>query len=186
MGKRKSGNNIIKSAIVLILLLLLIAGIAIGAIYLTDGFWGNLTPFGVKYGGETYFTPQSGLTLQAESEFGIVGWIGDGYDVTVTVSGSSDYTVTLDGKVARWSELDGTDVTDGFRIVKTGNVFTVSYDSLKAILERSTGKTVEVSETPTGELFRMQVTANGLTLRLGFKLYTAPTKIELSPPAIVF
>lgn len=187
MAKRKSdNNNIIKNVIVLILLLLLIVGIVIAMIYLTGGFGGSITPFGVKYGGKTYFTPQNGLSLQAESEFELVGWIGDDFDVTISVNGSSDLTVTLDGNTVRWSELDGTNVTNGFRIVKTGNAFSLSYDSLEAILERSTGKSVELAETPTDELFRIQITSGGFTLRLGFKLCLIPTKIELSPNEIVF
>lgn len=161
-----------KTLVVLILILALLACIFCGVWYFTDGFGGNLAAFGVKYGENTYFTPQSGLAVGSGAKFEIVNPAGKDYKVRITSIGDTNFKFTIGKEPYQWSDMLGWDFTKGFTVTKSASAFTLEYESLAEIIGKVAGQEVTLTDTVSGDLFMLEVTANGSSLRLGFGLFS--------------
>lgn len=164
-----SGRGFLKNLIIVIFVLVGLAGIIAGVWYFTNGFGGRVSAFGVKYGDNTYFTPTNGITIASGAEFELVNPLGGEYELTIIASSEkTDFGLKVGAEPYRWRDMNGKDFTDGFTVTKTETGFKLEYGSFADILSAVLGHSIELTETVSGDLFKLNITGYGCTLQLGF------------------
>lgn len=194
MAKRK--GKIVISVIVGIVLILLLA-MGIGIIYrFTNGFNEDFKTFYIEHGGEKILTGETEATLYRGREYSYeVKYTFDGnrsdprgYSVKVVANEKISLSFTTDGR--RYHYADAKELTGAFEIRKEASAFTLVVPeklTLKDVLEKVYGKTVEVDE-PQGYLYTLVVSSYNeqVTYRIRFGISTKLDGMKLDTDGLVF
>jgi hypothetical protein len=155
------------------------------------------TTFTVEYNGDELADGTSDILLHASNNFTLHGSLFnnvDDYDVKIYAYGDADHdwSFTAYGQTYSWYDdianpSPGTDFTDCFEITKNGTKFTVYAPTLHGIMARKYSSDVVLPDVmPTGDTFRMEITAQSTTVSFTFRVYESVTGIDLDSNEIIF
>lgn len=164
--------KVLKGILIGIGILVLLAGIVFAAWYFSGGFGGKLSATSVRFGEKRYFTPKSGLTIQAGEEIGVRNPFGGEYEVKIVANAKNNFKFYAGADSYEWQELNGEDITHCFAINRTESGFTLGYKDFYTIAEAIFGETVESAEEVSGDIFTLEITANKCTVKYGFGIGT--------------
>ena len=178
-------------------IIVLIAALAVGLIFkFTNGFNEDFKTFYLEQDGkqilvsETETAFRRGEEYRYETKYTFESGKSEpkGYNVKVIPNGKIELSFTADGK--QYSYADAKELTSAFSIKKEANAFTLTIpenQSLKGVLEKVYGKTVEITE-PNGNLYTLVVSSyNGkVTYNINFAVVTPVKGIELNTDSIIF
>ncbi len=166
MAKYRSGSILGRVFSVLMGALLLVGLFALFW-WLSDGVWGALPTFTVTTGGHKYCTDKTDVRLYPGTEFDVDSFFGKKYTLKIEANAdSSDFRLTVNGEVKKWSDYTGKDFTAGFQIEKQENKYTVSYSTLTDVCAVALGQPVEITDTVQGDVFDVVITCGKREVRL--------------------
>ena len=178
-------------------IIVLIVALAVGLIFkFTNGFNEDFKTFYLEQDGKQILTSETERSfLRGESYRYEVKYTFDnnksepkGYNVKVVPNGKLNLTFKAGGK--QYSYADAKELTGAFNIKKEKSAFTLTMPqelSLKSVLEKVYGKTVEVEEQK-GDLYTLVVSSYNekVTYKINFGMTIPVTGIELDKDGIVF
>ena len=178
-------------------IIVLVAALAVGLIFkFTNGFNEDFKTFYLEQDGKQILTSETetafrrGEEYRYETKYTFDSGKSEpkGYNVKVIPNGKIELSFTAGGK--QYSYADAKELTSAFSIKKEANAFTLTIpenQSLKGVLEKVYGKTVEITE-PNGNLYTLVVSSyNGkVTYNINFAVVTPVKGIELNTGSIIF
>lgn len=189
-GKKKTsgtGKTAIR-IISLILVLLIAAGIAGGVAWFLIK-QRKASAITVAFDGATYTQDAEGLFIYPETEIKVTSKSGDGgYTVKITATSEwKDFDYIVGAEPYKWSNMDGADFTEQFKMKKTQEGFILSYESVQAVIAGYYSHTVHFPEEfdYSGSLFKMEIKSGTSKLTLAFGLGVTATGIEFDKTQIV-
>lgn len=182
----------VKTAVTVILVIILLI-LSLGLLARFTNVFGN--KIAVTYNGTKITKDFEGLEIESGTEIEVKA-PGE-YEVKIYAEGSaeSDFSFTVDGREYSWVEDIaganggvGEEFTEVFEIEKTEKGFKISGGIKKALKDIWPGKEIELpEELPSGDKFRMEITSEDKTLKIGFQITPGGVeKIELWPGEIIF
>ena len=178
-------------------IVVLVVALAVGLIFkFTNGFNEDFKTFYLEQDGKQILTSETEKAfVQGEQYRYEVKYTFDsgksepkGYNVKVVPNGKIKLSFKADGK--QYSYADAKELTSAFNIKKEASAFTLSVPkelTLKSVLEKVYGKTVEVEEQK-GYLYTLVVSSYNekVTYKINFGLSINVEGIELDKDGIVF
>ncbi len=178
-------------------IIVLLVALAVGLVFkFTNGFNEDFKTFYLEQDGKQILTGETERTfVQGEQYRYEVKYTFDsgksepkGYNVKVVPNGKIKLSFKADGK--QYMYADAKELTGAFNIKKEASAFTISLPAeltLKSVLEKVYGKTVEVEE-PKGYLYTLVVSSYNekVTYKINFGLSINVEEIELDKDGIVF
>lgn len=175
----------------------LLVALAVGMIFkFTNGFNEAFKTFYLEQDGKQILASETEATLVRGEEYRYeVKYTFDsdkaepkGYNVKIVPNEEIELSFRTDGKQYLYAEAK--ELTGAFNVKKEASAFTFSVpkdQSLKSVLEKVYGKTVEVEE-PKGNLYTLVVSSYNekVTYKIDFTVITAVKGIELNTGSIVF
>lgn len=155
-GKIKR-SKVLTVIYLVVLALAVIAAAGLIAYFLQGG---ADTSFNVSIDGKAVENGSSVGALSSGSRIKVEG--AEEYEVAVYACfPQTDFNFTLNGEELSWSDIDGRNLTAGFKIERSEDGFTLSYGGFSAILSAAQGGAeVSYSELPQGDMFRLSVTSD--------------------------
>ena len=178
-GKIKRSK--VLTAIYLVALVLVVIAVAGLLAYYLKG--ATAAAFSVSIDGKTVESGSSVGVLASKSKINVDG--AEEYDVAVyACSAENDFAFTVDGEELSWSDIDGRNLTAGFEIERTEDGFTLSYGGIEDIISSSQGGAeVSVGELPSGDIFRLSISAGEDRTDIYFTIFSG---IFLDRTEIIF
>lgn len=178
-------------------IVVLIVALVVGLVFkFTNGFNEDFKTFYLEQDGKQILTSETetafvqGEQYRYEVKYTFDGGNSEpkGYNVKVVPNGKIKLSFKADGK--QYSYADAKELTSAFSIKKEASAFTISVPAeltLKSVLEKVYGKTVEVEE-PKGYLYTLVVSSYNekVTYKINFGLAINVEGIELDKDGIVF
>lgn len=178
-------------------IIVLVVALVVGLVFkFTNGFNEDFKTFYLEQDGKQILTSETQVAfVQGEQYRYEVKYTFDsgksepkGYNVKVVPNGKIKLSFKADGK--QYMYADAKELTSAFGIKKEANAFTLSVPkelTLKSVLEKVYGKTVEVEE-PKGYLYTLVVSSYNekVTYKINFGLSINVEGIELDKNGIVF
>lgn len=182
----------VKTAVMVILVIMLLI-VSLGLLARFTNVFGN--KIAVTYNGTKITKDFEGLEIESGTEIEVKA-PGE-YEVKIYAEGSAenDFSFTVDGEEYSWVEDiaganggRGEEFTEVFGIEQTEKGFTISGGIRTALTDIWPGKEIELpEELPSGDKFRMEITSEDKTLKIGFQITPGGVeKIELWPGEIIF
>ncbi len=175
----------------------LLVALAVGLIFkFTNGFNEDFKTFYLEQDGKQILTSETDTAFVRGEDYRYeVKYTFDsgksepkGYNIKVLPNSKIKLSFKVGGKT--YSYADAKELTEAFTIKKEAGAFTVSIPkelSLKSVLEKLYGKTVEVEE-PQGTLYTLVVSSYNekVTYKINFGISIKVEEIELDKDSVIF
>lgn len=155
-GKMKYGK-VWTTVYIVVLALVIIAAAGLVAYYLKGA---PTASFSVSIDGKTVESGSSVGAISSGSKINVEST--EEYEIAVyACSSENDFSFTVDGEEFSWSDIDGRNLTAGFKVERAEDGFTISYGGIEDIISAAQGGAEVVADKlPSGDVFRLSVTSN--------------------------
>ena len=155
-GKIKR-SKVLTAIYLVALALVVIAAAGLLAYFLQGGTGNSLS---VSIDGKEVENGSSVGALSSGNRVDVEG--AEEYEVEIyACSTENDFSFTVDGEEFLWSDIDGRNLTAGFKVERAEDGFTISYGGIEDIISAAQGGAdVVADKLPNGDIFRLSVTSN--------------------------
>lgn len=165
---QSTAKNILKIVLLVLAVIIVIAGIFVAVYFGTNGFGGAYPTFAVQVNGKPVLK-SGNVELPDGSEIGITS-LND-YTLKVeTARPEEDFALNIDGKATLYSDLAGTDVTNGFTFTDNDGIIAINYGNLDEVLSSALDAAVEILSASAQDKFNLIITSGNSSVILTFEL----------------